>query len=259
MRKLTALGMITLTLTSMIPLTANAAVNCPYSSGFGGRNVITITGNTNLDDLKAKLQQYGISGNSVDWSKLVNGNSTCNQSKGNGSNTNTNNNGGTNNNGSTNNNGGTNNSGSDNGSTNNNNNGNTNTDTGTDTTNKSYTQQVVDLVNAERAKEGLSALTIDPKVEKAATVRANEIQSNFDHTRPNGSSFSTALTEQGVSYRGAGENIAWGQRTPQEVVTAWMNSPGHRANIMNKSYTHIGVGNTQNSSGTQYWVQLFTY
>ena len=250
MRKLTALGMITLTLTSMIPLTANAAVNCPYSSGFGGRNVITITGNTNLDDLKAKLQQYGINRNSVDWSKLINGGSNCNQSRNNGKNTN--NNGGTGNNGSSNN-------GGNNGSTNNNNNGNTNTDTGTDTTNKSYTQQVVDLVNAERAKEGLSPLTIDPKVEKAATVRANEIQSNFDHTRPNGSSFSTALTEQGVNYRGAGENIAWGQRTPQEVVTAWMNSPGHRANIMNKSYTHIGVGNTQNSSGTQYWVQLFTY
>ena len=225
MRKLTALGMITLTLTSMIPLTANAAVNCPYSSGFGGRNVITITGNTNLDDLKAKLQQYGINRNSVDWSKLINGGSNCNQSRNNGKNTN--NNGGTGNNGSSNN-------GGNNGSTNNNNNGNTNTDTGTDTTNKSYTQQVVDLVNAERAKEGLSPLTIDPKVEKAATVRANEIQSNFDHTRPNGSSFSTALTEQGVNYRGAGENIAWGQRTPQEVVTAWMNSPGHRANIMNK-------------------------
>lgn len=240
MRKLTALGMITLTLTSMIPLTANAAVNCPYSSNFGGRNVIAIAGNYNLDDLKAKLQQCGVNGNSVDWSKLIN-NSNCNKNKGNGSNTNTNNNGNTNNGGTT------------------NNGGNTNTGTGTDTTNKSYTQQVVDLVNAERAKEGLSALTIDPQVEKAAAVRANEIQSNFDHTRPNGRSFSTALTEQGVNYRGAGENIAWGQRTPQEVVTAWMNSPGHRANIMNKSYTHIGVGNTQNSSGTQYWVQLFTY
>ena len=254
MRKLTALGMITLTLASMIPLTANAAVNYKNNSCFGGRNVVTITGNCNLDDLKAKLQQYGVNGNSVDWSKLINGSSNCNQGKGNGSNTNNNggtNNGGTNNGGTIN--GGPNNGGTNNGGTNN------NTDTGTDTTNKTYTQQVVDLVNAERGKEGLSPLTIDPKVEKAATVRANEIQSNFDHTRPNGSSFSTALAEQGVTYRGAGENIAWGQRTPQEVVTAWMNSPGHRANIMNKSYTHIGVGNTQNSSGTQYWVQLFTY
>lgn len=128
-----------------------------------------------------------------------------------------------------------------------------------DNTNASYAQQVVDLVNVERAKEGLAPLTIDERVAQAATVRAKEIQTKFAHVRPNGSGFVTALKEQGVTYRGAGENIAWGQRTPQEVVTAWMNSPGHRANIMNKNYVHIGVGNLQNSSGTQYWVQIFTY
>lgn len=258
MRKLTALGMITLTLTSMIPLTANAAVARPYSQCNTGRNIVTVSRNCNLDDLKSKLQQYGVDGNNVDWSKLINGSnngSNCN----NGNNGNTGNNGNSSNTGNNGNNGNTGNNG---------NNGNTGNDgsTGNDTTtpddstsNKSYTQQVVDLVNAERAKEGLSPLTIDPNVEKAASVRAKEIQSNFDHTRPNGSSFSTALKEQGVNYRGAGENIAWGQKTPQEVVNAWMNSAGHRANIMNKSYTHIGVGNTQNGSGTQYWVQLFTY
>lgn len=129
----------------------------------------------------------------------------------------------------------------------------------TETTTKSYAQQVVDLVNVERAKEGLAALTIDENVAKAATVRANEIQTKFEHVRPDGSGFVSALKEQGVTYRGAGENIAWGQKTPQEVVTAWMNSAGHRANIMNPNYVRIGVGNTQNSSGTQYWVQIFTY
>ncbi len=129
----------------------------------------------------------------------------------------------------------------------------------TETETKSYAQQVVDLVNIERAKEGLAALTIDANVAKAATVRAGEIQTRFEHVRPDGSGFVSALKEQGVTYRGAGENIAWGQRTPQEVVTAWMNSAGHRANIMNPNYVKIGVGNTQNSSGTQYWVQIFTY
>ncbi len=126
-------------------------------------------------------------------------------------------------------------------------------------TTSSYAEQVVKLVNQERAKEGLAPLSIDKNVEKAATVRAKEIQSSFSHTRPNGSSFATALNESGVSYRGAGENIAWGQKTPENVVTAWMNSPGHRTNIMNANYTKIGVGNLQNSNGTQYWVQLFTY
>ena len=75
----------------------------------------------------------------------------------------------------------------------------------------------------------------------------------------NGSSFSSALKEQGADFRGAGENIAWGQQTPKEVMNAWMNSPGHRANILNKNFKYIGVGNLQNSSGAQYWVQLFKY
>lgn len=124
---------------------------------------------------------------------------------------------------------------------------------------RTYARQVVNLVNEERAKEGLAPLTVDEQTGKAATVRAKEIQTNFSHTRPNGSSFSTVLSENQVSYRGAGENIAWGQKTPEEVVTGWMNSPGHRANIMNKDFTSIGVGNLADSAGTMYWVQLFTY
>ena len=101
-------------------------------------------------------------------------------------------------------------------------------------------------------------MTIDTKVQAAAQVRAKECEQSFSHTRPNGTSFATALKEQNVSYRSAGENIAWGQRSPQEVVKAWMNSAGHRANIMNANFTTIGVGYYQNAKGTNYWCQLFT-
>ena len=121
----------------------------------------------------------------------------------------------------------------------------------------SYAQQVVDLVNIERQKEGLSPLTIDEKLAAAADIRAKEIQTSFSHTRPNGSSFSTALKEAGAVYRRSGENIAWGQKSPEEVVKAWMNSSGHRANIMNKNYSRIGVSHVKNAAGTSYWVQLF--
>ncbi len=63
----------------------------------------------------------------------------------------------------------------------------------------------------------------------------------------------------GVSYRGAGENIAWGQKTPEQVMNGWMNSAGHRANILNEKFTSIGVGYHQNANGVNYWSQLFTY
>lgn len=122
----------------------------------------------------------------------------------------------------------------------------------------SYEAQIVRLVNEERAKAGLSALTVDSGLEAAGLVRAKEIVSDFSHTRPDGTSFSTAIREQNVSFRGAGENIAWGQRSPEEVMDAWMNSPGHRANILNANFTRIGVGYYQNGT-TNYWVQLFAY
>ncbi len=123
-----------------------------------------------------------------------------------------------------------------------------------DTSSSSYAQRVVELVNIERAKEGLSPLTMDSKISAAAAVRAEEIKTTFSHTRPNGTSCFTALDQAGVSYRGAGENIASGQRTPEEVVTAWMNSEGHRKNIMNANFKNIGVAYSNRA-----WVQLFTY
>ena len=121
----------------------------------------------------------------------------------------------------------------------------------------SYVEEIVALVNKECAKEGLAPLTLSTKVSAAAQVRAEEIVTSFSHTRPNGSSFSTALNEQNVSYRRAGENIAWGQKSPEAVMNAWMNSSGHRANIMNGNFTSIGVGYYQ-INGVNYWCQLFT-
>lgn len=121
----------------------------------------------------------------------------------------------------------------------------------------SYVQQVVALVNEERGKEGLAPLKFDEKMGQAALVRAKETEQVFSHTRPDGRNFSTALTEAGVSYLSAGENIAYGQKTPEQVVEGWMNSPGHRANIMNTGFTRIGVGYYQSAAGVNYWTQLF--
>ena len=124
---------------------------------------------------------------------------------------------------------------------------------------RAYIQQVITLVNEERAKAGLSPVTEAGDVAAAASVRAREIPGNFSHSRPNGTYYNTALDEGGVKYRGSGENIAYGQRTAAEVMNGWMNSQGHRANILNGNYTNIGVGYYENGSGVKYWVQLFTY
>ena len=122
-----------------------------------------------------------------------------------------------------------------------------------------FEQEVLDLVNKERAAYGLSALQADSKVQAAAKTRANEILKSFSHTRPDGRAFSTALNEAGATYSGAGENIAKGQRTPEEVVNAWMNSAGHRANILNSKYKYLGVGCVKSGSSSYAWTQIFTY
>ena len=120
--------------------------------------------------------------------------------------------------------------------------------------------EVVRLVNVERAKEGLPALGTFDSLTKAAEIRAPETAKLFSHDRPDGSSCFTALDATGAS-KGAytsGENIAAGSSTAADVVEQWMNSPGHRANILNKDFTHIGVGYCKSSSGYgHYWVQLF--
>lgn len=116
----------------------------------------------------------------------------------------------------------------------------------------SFAESVLYYCNIEREKEGLSPLALDDKLCSAAAVRASEMKESFSHTRPDGRSCYTAMQEAGCSYRTAGENIAYGYGSAKAVVDDWMNSPGHRANILNADFTHLGVG----KSGT-YWVQMF--
>lgn len=148
-------------------------------------------------------------------------------------------------------------SSSNNNGNNSNNSGNGSNNTGgTSTGTSSAAQAVLAEVNTARAKNGLSALTLDASMNRAAAVRAAELAQSFSHTRPNGSRGLTALNEAGVSYRTAGENIASGQQTAQAVVSAWMNSSGHRANILSASFGRMGVGQAT-IGGRTYWVQLF--
>lgn len=128
---------------------------------------------------------------------------------------------------------------------------------GTNSTQDEFASQVVKLVNQERAKAGLGVLAVNTSAAKAAQTRAREIATSFSHTRPDGSSFSTALDSAGANYSQAGENIAAGQKSPEEVMEAWMNSAGHRANILNESFTEIGVGHYKDASGKDCWTQLF--
>lgn len=118
-------------------------------------------------------------------------------------------------------------------------------------------EAVAALVNAARRDAGLSELELDADLCAAAQARAQEIAQSFSHTRPDGSSCFTILEEFGISYRAAGENIAMGQRTPEEVMDGWMNSSGHRANILNGTFTSIGVGYYVDGAGAAHWVQIF--
>ena len=122
-----------------------------------------------------------------------------------------------------------------------------------------YANEVIALVNQQRAAYGLGPVTATYELSSAAQARAVETVTLFSHTRPNGSSCFSIFPTYGVSYRCAGENIAAGQDTPAEVVNAWMNSPGHRANILNGSFNHMGVGcyNANTIYGI-YWTQMFT-
>ncbi|GAC91503.1 hypothetical protein KN10_1939 [Anoxybacillus flavithermus NBRC 109594] len=119
-----------------------------------------------------------------------------------------------------------------------------------------YAQQVIDLTNRERARAGLPALRADAQLSSVAQKKSEDMRKNnyFSHTSPTYGSPFDMMRDFGVSYRTAGENIAKGQRTPQEVVNAWMNSAGHRANILNRNFTHIGVGFDGNGN---YWTQMF--
>lgn len=119
-----------------------------------------------------------------------------------------------------------------------------------------YAKQVAILVNRERSSYGLQPVKYSPLLSEAANVRSSELCKNFSHTRPNGTSCFTVLKEFDISYFSAAENIAYGQRNPEIVMNAWMNSSGHRANILSKNVEYIGVGVVY-SNGIYYWTQLF--
>ena len=119
-----------------------------------------------------------------------------------------------------------------------------------------FEQQVVELTNQERTKNGLQPLEVDYELSKVAREKSRDMQVNnyFDHNSPTYGSPFDMIRSYGINYRTAGENIAMGQRSPDEVVNAWMNSPGHRENILNSSFTHIGVGYVEQGN---YWTQQF--
>lgn len=116
--------------------------------------------------------------------------------------------------------------------------------------------QVIDLTNKEREKNGLPALQSSQQVSNVAREKSQDMEEKnyFSHTSPTYGSPFDMMQRFGVQYETAGENIAMGQKTPEEVVKAWMDSEGHRKNILNGTYTEIGVG--YNEEG-QYWTQMF--
>ena len=119
-----------------------------------------------------------------------------------------------------------------------------------------YETEVVRLVNVERARYGLAALTADAELSRGARVKSQDMRDKgyFSHESPTYGSPFQMMKSFGISYRTAGENIAYGYSTPEKVVQAWMNSEGHRANILNASYARLGVGYVADG---HYWTQWF--
>jgi uncharacterized YkwD family protein/spore coat assembly protein SafA len=119
--------------------------------------------------------------------------------------------------------------------------------------------EVIRLVNVERSKKGLQALAKNWELSRVARYKSADMANKgyFSHTSPTYGSPFKMMETFGIRFSSAGENIAYGQRTPQEVMNGWMNSPGHRSNILSPSYTQIGVGMAKNSSGVLYWTQMF--
>ena len=125
-----------------------------------------------------------------------------------------------------------------------------------DSTVSSFESEVVRLVNEIRVEQGLKPLTANWELSRVARYKSQDMMDNryFSHISPTYGTPFQMIRAFGLSFRTAGENIAYGQRTPQAVVNAWMNSSGHRANILNSSYTQIGVGYV---AAGNYWTQMF--
>ena len=121
-----------------------------------------------------------------------------------------------------------------------------------------FQKEVLDLVNVERSNRGLQPLKFNSELSNVATLKSQDMidKNYFDHTSPTYGSPFDMMKKFGISYRAAGENIAMGQKTPQEVMNSWMNSDGHRKNILNPDFTELGVGIASNGSSL-YWTQMF--
>ena len=124
----------------------------------------------------------------------------------------------------------------------------------------SEAEAVLNLVNAERSKAGLKPLKMSEELRSIANLKARDMADKgyFDHNSPTYGSPFQMLQDFGVHYSAAGENIAAGQQTPEEVMNSWMNSSGHRANILNKNFDTLGVGVYHGGKYGVYWTQLFT-
>ncbi|HHV51335.1 MAG TPA: SafA/ExsA family spore coat assembly protein [Clostridiales bacterium] len=124
---------------------------------------------------------------------------------------------------------------------------------------KTFEEEVIRLINKERTSRGLPALTTDWQLSRVARYKSQDMidKNYFAHQSPTYGSPFDMMEAFGLRFSAAAENIAYGQRTAAEVVNAWMNSPGHRANILSKSYTHTGVGAAKKANGTLYWTQMF--
>ena len=122
-------------------------------------------------------------------------------------------------------------------------------------------KEVARLVNIERAKNGLPALTYNWELARVARYKSQDMINKhyFNHNSPTYGSPFDMIRAFGIRFTAAGENIAYGQRTAQEVMNSWMNSPGHRANILSRNYTQIGVGYAKDSNGRIYWTQMFIH
>lgn len=124
---------------------------------------------------------------------------------------------------------------------------------------KNVEEEVLSLVNQERSKIGLKPLQMDWELARVARMKSQDMaQKNyFSHTSPTYGSPFDMMKQFGISFRTAGENIASGQTTPKEVMESWMNSQGHRANILKPEYTHLGVGYYRGGSYGHMWTQMF--
>lgn len=124
---------------------------------------------------------------------------------------------------------------------------------------KNLENEVIRLVNIEREKNGLAPLKANWELSRVARYKSLDMaeKNYFSHTSPTYGSPFKMMTDFGLKYYSAGENIAMGQKTPADVMKGWMNSSGHRANILNSTFTEIGVGLAVNKSGQNYWTQMF--